>query len=136
MRPEFFAVQLVGAVVSLAGVVCLVALTLPDYRWYTRRELVSSRVTFVLMMGFCTTVVFLAGLWNRWFHGPFNQVGIALGLGLPLVVILVVILRVFLRFYPTVVAQARLLAWGVYLMPIGVLVQVVACLLGPLGTSL
>jgi hypothetical protein len=132
MPPEFVAVELVGAVVSLAGVVCLVALPLPDYHWYTRRELMGTRVIQVLLLGFCTTLVFLASLWNLWFHGPSELVGFAFWTGLPMSVLLFPLLRMFLSFYPTFVTQARRRMWGANLMPIGMLVQVVACLLGQL----
>lgn len=125
MRPEFMAIQLVGAVVSLAGVACAAALPLPDYRWY-------NRLAVVLIMGFCTTFVFLAGLW---FHDLVDRVGIALGLGIPLVVILVVRLPILRTLYPDV-TQARLRAWGVQLMPIGMMVQVVASLLGVMGVPI
>ena len=128
MRPEFIAVQLVGAAVSLAGVVCLAALPLPDYRWY-------NRLAVVLIMGFGTTVVFLASLWDLWFHGPFDQGGVALGLGLPLIVILFVTLRTLRTLYPDT-TQAHLRAWGVQLMPIGMMVQVVPSLLGLVGVRI
>jgi hypothetical protein len=105
MRPEFFAIPLVGAVISLAGVACLATLPLPDYRWY-------NRLAVVLGMGLCTTIVFLAGLWDLWTHDRSHQVpgGVALGLGLPLVVISSITLRSLPSLFPQVRTQARLRA--------------------------
>jgi hypothetical protein len=131
MHPEFFAIPLVGAVVSLAGVACAAALPLPDYRWY-------NRLAVVLIMGFCTTVVFLAGLWDLWTHDRSHQVqgGVALEVGLPLVVISLITLRTLPRLYPRVITQARLRAWGVHLMPIGLMVQVMPSLLVLVGVRI
>lgn len=130
MRPEFFAILLVGAVVSLAGVACAAALPLPDYRWY-------NRLAVVLIMGCYTTVVFLAGLWDLWMDDRSDQVQVdAAGLGLPLSVTLFVSLRIFLTLYPNAITQARLRTWGVHLMPIGLLVQVVPVLLVLVGVHL
>jgi hypothetical protein len=124
MRPEFAAIPTIGAVVSLAGVACSAALPLPDYRWY-------NRLAVVLLMGFGTTLVFLAGLWDLWMHDQSHQTqgGVALGLGLPLIVILFITLRTLRNLYPDVTTQARLRTWGVQLMPIGMMVQVVPSLL-------
>lgn len=131
MRPEFFAIPLVGAVVSLAGVACTAALPLPAYRWY-------NRLAVVLSMGVGTTVVCLAGLWEFWMHDrPYHvQGGVALGFGLPLIVILFITLRTLPTLYPEVKTQARLRAWGVYLMPMGLLVQVVPPLLVLVGVRI
>jgi hypothetical protein len=131
MRPEFVAAPLVGAVVSLVGVACAAALPLPDYRWY-------NRLAVVLIMGCCTTVVFLGGLWDLWMHDLSDHVqgGVALGLGLPLIVILFVTLRTLPTLYPHVIRQARLRAWGVHLMPIGLLMQVVPVLLVFVGVRM
>lgn len=131
MRPEFFVISLVGAVVSLAGVACTAALPLPVYRWY-------NRLAVVLLMGVCTTMVFLAGLWERWLHDRPYQVqgGVALGLGLPVIVILFITLRTLPALYPAAITQARIRAWGVYLMPIGLLVQVAPPLLVLVGVRI
>jgi hypothetical protein len=131
MRPEFFAVPLVGAVVSLAGVACLAALPLPDYRWY-------NRLAVVLFMGLGTTVVFLAGLWDLWKHDLTHQMqgGVALGLGLPVIVLLFETLRALPTYFPEVSTQARRRARGVHLMPIGLLVQVVPPLLVLVGARI
>lgn len=131
MRPEFFTVPLLGALVSLAGVACAAALPLPDYRWY-------NRLSVVLIMGLCTTVVFLAGLWDLWMHDLSHQVqgGVALELGLPLIVILFLTLRTLPTLFPQVRTQARLRAWGVYLMPMGLLVQAVPPLLVLVGVRI
>ena len=131
MRPEFFAIPLVGAVVALAGVACAAALPLPDYRWY-------NRLAVVLGMGLCTTIVFLAGLWDLWTHDQSHQMqgGVALGLGLPLVVISFLTLRTLPSLFPQVRTQASLRAWGVYLMPIGLLVHAVPPLLVLMGVRI
>jgi hypothetical protein len=128
MRLEFFAIQLVGAAVSLVGVACLAALPLPDYRWY-------NRLAVVLGMGFCTCLLVLVDLW---IHGPVDRVGFAfgsMGIGLPLILILFITLRTLPSLYPDV-TQARLRAWGVKLMPIGMMVQVVPSLLGLVGVRI
>lgn len=124
MRPEFTAVQLVGAVVSLVGVACAAALPLPDYHWY-------NRLAVVLIMGFATTQVVLADLW---FYDQVDQVGVVLG-GIILIVMLVVLLRIFQTLVLDF-TQARLRAWGVQLMPLGIMVQVVPSLLVLVGVRI
>lgn len=68
MRPEFFAIQLFGAAISLAGVACLAALPLPDYRWYNRLAVVN------LMGSGCCLFVLL----DLWIHHPPDKVGFAI----------------------------------------------------------
>jgi hypothetical protein len=128
MRPAFFAVQLLGAALSLAGVVCMAALPLPDYRWY-------NRLAVVILMGPVTSSLLLADLWIQ---RPVDSLGFALaslGWGLSLVAILFVTLRELPDLYPEVV-EARLLMWGVKLMPLGMLIQMVPSLLGLVGVHI
>lgn len=128
MRPEFFAVQLVGTAISLAGVVCSAALPLPDYRWY-------NRLAVVIIMGFCTCLIVLA---DGWIHGSVDPVAFALGsmgLGLPMIGILFITLRTLPTLYPEV-TEARLRVLGVNLMPIGMMVQLVPSLLGLVGARI
>jgi hypothetical protein len=128
MRPGFFAVQLVGAAISVVGVVCMAALPLPDYRWY-------NRLAVVVIMGFYTCLIFLADLW---IHPPVDPVGFGLGsmgLGLTMIGLLYITLRTLPALYPEVI-EARLLVLGVKLTPVGMMVQLVPSLLGLVGVHI
>lgn len=96
MRPEFFAIQLGGAAISLVGVASMAALPLPDYRWY-------NRLAVVLIMGSCTCwvgVVGIASLVARRALDPVAFALVSLPLGLLMIGLLYVTIRSMHDLYP------------------------------------
>ncbi len=133
MRPEFFAIQLVGAAISLIGAASLAALPLPDYRWY-------NRVAVVVGLGFCMCLVSVGGLVAVVrlvaAHRPVDPLGFALGslaLGLPMIAILYLSIHSMHDLYPRFEGRYRS---AVKLISIGIAAQLVPPLLGLVGVRL
>ena len=129
VRPEFAAIQLGGAAISLIGVASMAALPLPDFRWY-------NRLAVVLIMGLCTCWIGVVGIVSLVARRPVDPVAFALvslPLGLLMIGFLYSTIRTMHDLYPK---ATHGYVSAVKLMSIGIAVQLIPSLLGLVGVRL